>query len=262
MSPLQDSDEDAQIVRYLLDRLPEEVADQLEERYFCDAAYFERVGAVEDSLIRQYLDGFLSASDAMRFEQKARRVPEIRKKVEIELALRKEFHETVPPMAKDGATRFGAWFHPTRVRFAFIALTLVSISLWLLRSFTDGGARPESQVLAFALEPGLEKGQPRPGNRRFVLGQAVTQVRITLELPGLAGQPRVDVEAVLLGNSSRRSVLTQRDLPTSASPEGSTVVFAAASADLPMGDYILYVRLTGQPAGQDIESFVFSLLPP
>ena len=61
--------EDLTIVRYLLGDQDDNAAAQIEERFFRDRAFFEEhVAAVEDILIRDYLQGQLNTRDTTLFE--------------------------------------------------------------------------------------------------------------------------------------------------------------------------------------------------
>jgi hypothetical protein len=73
--------EDKAIIRYLLGDLAESETDKIQERYFSDRAFFEHVEALEDLLVRAYLDHLLSAKDLNLFERKYLSVPELKEKV-------------------------------------------------------------------------------------------------------------------------------------------------------------------------------------
>ena len=60
---------DRTLRRYLLDSLPEDERQQVEEAYFADDTAYEDVSAAEDHLIDAYLEGSLDPDERARFEQ-------------------------------------------------------------------------------------------------------------------------------------------------------------------------------------------------
>jgi hypothetical protein len=61
---------DDRLVRYLLgEALTDAEQAEIEERYFTDDIYFDRLLAVEDDLIDSYVQGTLSAGERAQFEQ-------------------------------------------------------------------------------------------------------------------------------------------------------------------------------------------------
>jgi hypothetical protein len=65
--------EEAQAVRYMLDDLPREERDRIEDRYFTDDEYFESLSALETQLVRDWLAGSLAPEYAVRLEAWIRR---------------------------------------------------------------------------------------------------------------------------------------------------------------------------------------------
>lgn len=76
-----------QIVQYLLGDLPEEEQQQLDEQFFVNDDYFERLMATEDELIDDYLRGRLSAHERERFERNFLTSPFLRERVTLAKAL-------------------------------------------------------------------------------------------------------------------------------------------------------------------------------
>ena len=87
MDSVKTSDDQA-IIRYLLGDLAESETEKIEGRYFGDQAFFDQVAALEDLLIREYLDHLLSVTDVELFERKYLRVPELQEKVALARGLR------------------------------------------------------------------------------------------------------------------------------------------------------------------------------
>ncbi len=77
-----ETENEALIVRYLLDELPAEERRLLEQRYFHDDLLFESVRSVEEQLIRDFLRGELPTEQTRRFEARYLKSPELSEKVE------------------------------------------------------------------------------------------------------------------------------------------------------------------------------------
>jgi hypothetical protein len=76
------------IRRYLLGDLPESEANSLEQQYFTDDEAFERVWAVENDLVDDYVAGRLAAGDRGRFERRYLASPRHRERLATARALR------------------------------------------------------------------------------------------------------------------------------------------------------------------------------
>lgn len=81
------------LVRYLLGTLSDAERDELETRYFSEAALLELLLATENELIEDYTDGRLSADERRNFEQYYLRTPEKRSRVNLVNQLRKSAFE-------------------------------------------------------------------------------------------------------------------------------------------------------------------------
>jgi len=62
-------EQEAVMVRYLLGQSPEEERDEVEERYFSDGGYFDRLLALEDSLIDDFVSGRMPAEQLDAFRE-------------------------------------------------------------------------------------------------------------------------------------------------------------------------------------------------
>src|SRR5215475_14931447 len=65
----QPFDSDQTIIRYLLNELSEDDQSRFEEAYFSDGSLFEKVRALEEELIDDYVKGDLSGRERRRFER-------------------------------------------------------------------------------------------------------------------------------------------------------------------------------------------------
>lgn len=70
------------MVKYLLGELSPEQEQRIETAYFADDLFFERLQAVKEKLIDDYLHGNLSAEDLCAFEQNFLASPAQREQVE------------------------------------------------------------------------------------------------------------------------------------------------------------------------------------
>jgi anti-sigma factor RsiW len=86
-------DSERVLIQYLLGQLPEAEQTRLEERFFADDAYFERLLAVEDDLIDDYVRGELSPHEHERFERAFLTTPERHQRVEFARALMRTVSE-------------------------------------------------------------------------------------------------------------------------------------------------------------------------
>ena len=75
-------DKEAVEMRYLLGKLPDSEAAQLEERYFVEDGVFDEIETEEDELVDAYVRGTLSAEDRKRFERNVSRSPRLAERVE------------------------------------------------------------------------------------------------------------------------------------------------------------------------------------
>src|SRR5215831_10260978 len=85
------------LTNYLLGKLSEEEAVQLEDRAFADAAYRGELEAAEADLIDAYVRGDLTQSDRREFERRFLTSPGRRGKVEFAVALARAMAEMKSP---------------------------------------------------------------------------------------------------------------------------------------------------------------------
>ena len=71
-----------EMVKYLLGELSPELERQVETAYFADDQFFDRLQALKEKLIDDYLHGNLSAEDLRSFEQHFLASPAQRERVE------------------------------------------------------------------------------------------------------------------------------------------------------------------------------------
>ena len=165
------------VKKYLLGRLSEEEAAQLEEKYFVDRALFRQVVAAERDLVSQYVERRLSSADYQQFERILPTMPALEELVSAAIARHRLAHNR-------------------RRRFALIAVgtgvALVSIIAFRTAIFRQDLHRnktvfsPQVTVEAAAvvlhLTPGVEKG-PTANVTRLAIPPGTLRVFITIDLP-------------------------------------------------------------------------------
>ncbi len=279
------SDEDKRIVRYLLADLPQPEAEQLEERYFCEPPFFNRVTDLEEELIRRYLDGKLSPSDVSRFEGKYSRIPELRQKVDFVRHLRAEAGLLLPDrqVFLPGKTSRWDWVLRPAVAIPVFASVpvLVALGFWLaaenarlrndvahlrisgveIRANRDNSSSTSSSegIVTLILFPGLEKSVGNDQRRRVTWNSGLKEIRIQLELPGLTDDLPLALEVMLVEPNGRRPVLNRNALRTIATTSGRALIFIARPEELPPGDYLAFVKRI-QGVDDILESYSFAVL--
>ena len=113
--------------QYLLGTLPEHEAHALEDGYVNHPETLERIAALEEELIEEFLDGRLNDSDRRAFEGFYLASAVHRNRVAVIAALRKR-GSTVAPVARTAATVIvGPWFRHPIVRLATAAVLLFGL---------------------------------------------------------------------------------------------------------------------------------------
>jgi hypothetical protein len=283
------SREDEQIVRYLLDALPPVAAARVEERYFCEGPFFDRVIEIEEQLIRRYLDGKLSPTDASQFERKYLQIPELHRKVDFIRQLREKAFEANP--TEQAAVHLERenvpWWHSLgAVSFASVSavlITLLGIGAWLAvvnsrlrteiselrRSTQQTGSgdginlitSPE-QVLTVILTPGLTKSLVGDKPARVAWTPDLKEIRMEFELPGLTGDPLLALEIERVGAERRTVILERSGLRSVSTPSGRTLLFVSTPTELPAGDYVASVKQEAPGAGGVLETYSFAVSRP
>jgi len=146
---------DEMIAGYILDDLPDEQTERLDELAVSDAEFFERMGAVENDLVDRYVRGGLNEADAARFEVHYVKSPQRRKKIQLARAFL-EFAEGKTKLqgvtAESKAESMGwmtGFFASPVFRFAMAAAALVVVALagmLVLRNFSGSGVEVASNI--------------------------------------------------------------------------------------------------------------------
>jgi hypothetical protein len=248
---LSEADENSILISYLLERLPEAEARGIEERYFADDEFFNRVTGCEQELIRSYLLRNLSGDEVLHFERKYLSSPALREKIELCSAvmkatkpvrdhLRWNIHSRIWLFAPIGATA------ATLILAVILQIRLSYMEGRLQRveahdSHTLSPTMPAREIASFALAPTLD---------RTSIARAVV-LRLTPE----TAEVRLSLEI----ESDNRAAKYRAAL---ASPEGSeiwsgfidgggsVVTIVAPATNIVRGDYLITLNEVGGRAHQ------------
>jgi anti-sigma factor RsiW len=189
-------EQEAVMVRYLLGQSPEKERDEVEERYFSDGGYFDRLLALEDSLIDDFVSGRMPAEqlDAFR-ESLSVRQDDVRFTRALVQAVTKKKSDQPAP---DHALRLPA---PQRTRFAQTRSFLLAASIAALIVLAIGLALLwRYQTLKnslFEVETNLVrlKGEKEAAERD--LAQARSQRESSAQEVEIERNKRIDAESSL-----------------------------------------------------------------
>jgi hypothetical protein len=234
---------------YLLGELGDREAELLEDKYFSDPVFFRWVRDVEESLIRDYLEGHLLAFERDRFESKYLRVRELKQRLE---------------EVRAGATVARPTYLVLRWQIVLtgIALTFFIVSallLWQKRHIAQGElaramhSTVAPAILTIHLSPGVSMGA-RSASVEFTKPLAGL-VHLILELPG---QPspldcRV-VLSVVASDGGRKTTWTSREVVSKTTGNSQQVSIDLDASILRPADYIGEVVSV---TGTTIEAYVF-----
>ncbi len=141
----------------------------VEQSYMSDSAECERVEALEDEVVEDYLDGRLTPAEKLAFETHFLNGPGRREKLAFARSLRKQILSPAQAMAVEAASsRWPAWSVPA-VRFrwmqwaaaASVALVIVAVgSLWVQNRNAPPAIPPDKQA-ATTEKPMLPEKSPQ-----------------------------------------------------------------------------------------------------
>ncbi|HLK63077.1 MAG TPA: hypothetical protein VKU19_06535 [Bryobacteraceae bacterium] len=234
---------------YLLGKLDDQAATELELRYFTDRRVFLRIRDIETSLIQDYLSDHLSPGDRDRFESRYLRVPEMRQRLEEVRRLNEKraaamaFPRGLAALAAGVllASAGGAWYLAKRREAPPPQVTRVIPAL------------PPAPAVTLPLSPGLKMGG-EARTRELKLPSPPALVRLILELPGQATP--IDCTVQISKPDSDPPVIWTSPAPLRSTPAtgGQVVTVDFESTILSTGDYIAHAL---GPDGQIRESYVF-----
>jgi anti-sigma factor RsiW len=281
--------DEAQIVSYLLGELDEADRTRLEERFLRDTEYRDRMRAVEDDLVDEYVRGELAPYQRELFEKQYTTVPTRARKVELARALTKALAEKRPvtepaPVLVNfpGSTRL---LRSSGIRYSLAAAAVLVIAIGVWLAMESRRSRPEVQpqtaeqtpqpeqtppaareepmdrsapqlsIATFVLVPGLTRDAT--GESTFIIpaGTQLVRLRLPLEKGDEFPAYRVELNTVS-GNSVWKgdSVRPQADA-------GTQSVVLDVPADLLRSDrYELTLTGVNKEVAEDIGYYYFSFV--
>jgi len=264
------ADEEAQLVRYMLNDLPEKECERIEELYFQDDAYFEALAALETQLVRDWLAGALTPKQAAQFEARMRGDAALREHVAMVEALAGRTAKEVPTGSAKTPIGVMRYFLSLRdipaglalagscvllaAAILLITLSFVRINqlqdrvttLAALRLPAEPAPRPGAFDPTFSLLAGVSRGAAGP-HALFIAADA-RLVHLQALIPGHpAGILRVALRNPGDGTQTWSAFISA----------GGQVEVAVPAGLLQPGDYVLSAE-TG--AGEMIETWQFRVV--
>jgi len=239
--------------RYLLGTLAEEDAAAIEQEYFNDPDALERLTAVEDELIEDYLQNRLTTAEHDQFTRVFLAAPHRRRRV-----------ETVRRLISAAAHHAGSGA-TTQVRWLAAAALILAVTGGVWFAWKYGPAPTVREV------PGQAAISPIVPPRTLAVALSPTTVRSSSETPNLvipAGTEFVtfslggeNTERVVAGRASLRTVTGSEVWQGSttienALPEGVIARVSVPASRLPVDDYVLTLFRT-DPAGVQSDQEVY-----
>jgi hypothetical protein len=252
----------------LLGRLSGDERAAVEERFFGDDEFFERLIAMEEELIRDYIRDELSPEHRQEFERILLGSPELRNRIE----------ETRDLMAVLAGDPVGQKSPPERARWTFfsglfqwrVALPLLGFLLIGLddlrlrrldnRQAEEPVRTAETVPVSFVLLPGLTKGAGS-GSQRFTIPKDAAKVRLLMETPtALNGQTfRAEISSADGGAKVWAGVLGALQYQNGR----KFVPVDLAVSSLAPGDYVLRLAASSsQGEFADLDTYVFGVMSP
>jgi len=212
--------------RYVLGAESDETSAAIEQEYFARADALDRLKAIEDDLIDDYVSGRLSSDEMVPFERHYLSAPHHRVRVAVARSIRAEAARSspsiVPPrLTWKVLTSMATWSPMAQFGFSAAAIVLIAVAAWLVRS-----SRPPTPVVATA--PTTQPA-PAPPTRAEAPNTTDGQPR---EQPGTTAPPRL--VALILSPINVRSA------------------GRASSLSIPAGTDIVVLHLQGEGNDRNI----------
>jgi len=246
------------IRQYLLGKLAQEQAVELEERLLIDGELYEELLIAEDELIDQFLSGEMPDAERETVEKHFLRAPGRQEQLLFARTLKQYVSTNGPQTVKNpGAQQKTvderrSWLSrlfPRNPVFASSlagALVLIIVGgIWLANRIRNRTNEPQA-VWAIELTPGLQRDEG--GVKNFAIPANIDAVRLLLDLP--EGQYQ-SYEAIVL-DVDGRSVTTRKNLKAQSANGHQIVLLDVEAALLSPSDY--RVKLSGLSASGSLES--------
>ncbi len=254
--------------RYLLGAASDEERTAIEQEYFADARALERLEAIEDDLIEDYLADRLDADERTSFERRYLAVPHRRRRIETVRALMAAAGQAAPaaPLRRTPVT---GW-----LPLAAAALLVPGIGGWWLFSRGPGAFDTRDQQAATSPAPKPLTVPPPPQPKIFAFSLSPASVRsagtnavlvipagtnlVRLRLEGDAGAPTVERPRARIRTIAGGEVWRGPAAAANDAPAGTIAQIDLPAAHLPADDYV--IELFGDDAtGVEREHFRYFL---
>lgn len=247
-----DSDEqEAVMVRYLLGQSPEDERAQVEERYFSDGEYFDRLLALEDSLIDDFVTGRMRAEHLGAFQKSlSGRQDDVRfSRALCQAATKKKLDPTAPePSSRLSSPRRRMFAQTSSLRLgasiaALVAITFGLALFWNYRALKNRFSEAEAQLVRL-------EGQMEAAERD--LAQARSQRELSAREVEIERNKRIDAESALQkqGRPDSPNILSDFRtivLGSALAPRGAT----GSIREVRMPENVRWLRLVVAPEKTD-----------
>jgi anti-sigma factor RsiW len=286
------------MVQYLLGELPQDQAELLEERYFQDGEYFEQLQALENELIRDFVNGEMAPGLRDSFEKRYRSSRDLAKKIELVQAIRSEAAELrarrprrglTSPATDTGRSRSSIWglFHFRISSFqyataaALVAALGFGILMWNLNARLKGDLatlRHDNEQLVqqkSVLDRSLAQQVKEPQLiASFILAPGVVRGNggtseplvvpegigeVQFKLP-LPSGVTYSAYRIQLRKLSIGEIASQDLTPTAIVDSGRAVIITIPSASLSAGRYVLYLKGGANGEFKDVQYYAFEIV--
>jgi len=227
---------------YLLGMLPEEEASAIEDRYFAEPEFFDRIRAMEMDLICEFLDGRLTADEREHFNRRCLQAPSFQKLVD-EVRVRREAEVIVPQ------PRSMVWIPVAAAVLLCISGVSISVISFVARRkpvvqpVQQAAVEAHPQDVTLILEPGVTKGANSKMQTRVLPPQAQS-VSLVASLPGQAVSAEYVVTIKSVGADGKQNeVFTSRAIQSVPHERDQRVTVTLPSAKLPPGDYLMQLSV-------------------
>ena len=200
--------------RYLLGEASEQESETIEQEYLGHEEGVDRIAAVEDDLIEEYLAGELGPADRARFERVYMEAPHRRVRVETirRLMARASRESAAAPVKAQGLSWRRVRVPGPWLALAASVLVVASIALWMFRP--SGSRQPEiaGRIAPPATAPSGAATSPAPrALSTFALTLSPVAVRSAGESPRVVVPPGTDVVAIQFeSEADGRSLVARR----------------------------------------------------
>jgi len=262
-------DEEARLIRYMLNDLPQEECEQIEKRYFEDDAYYEALAALETQLVRDWMSGSLTPKQAEQFESRMGDDAALREHVAMVQALAGTSATTAPAgrtKVTNGVMQFLLFLRETPSAFALAGCGILLVASTLLATLSFVRiSRLQDRIatlatLRLAVEPARESSTSDP---TFSLLAGARRASGSQPLFVAGGARIVHLQAIVAGRQAGILRIALRNPDNGMQywsafvTGGGQIEVAVPAGLLQPGDYVLSAETA---SGETVESWQFRIV--